>query len=121
MVSSLNAKPTQPYSMRGSGHRAPRGPRAGLAERVPHARNPPAAGRPPGAINELGNICVSTPSICTRSEDQNIEGAGPDANRLELDLLQAIRLALIMRIFILLRVAAVRASDGCRTASRIWR
>ena len=35
-------------------------------------------------------------------EDQNIEGGKvPDSNRLELDLLQAIRLALIMRIFIL--------------------
>ena len=35
-------------------------------------------------------------------EEQNIEGGKiPDENRLELDLLQAIRLALIMRIFIL--------------------
>jgi phosphoenolpyruvate carboxylase len=35
-------------------------------------------------------------------EDQNIEGGKvPDENRLELDLLQAIRLSLIMRIFIL--------------------
>ena len=36
------------------------------------------------------------------SRDQNIEGGKvPDATRLELDLLQAIRLALIMRIYIL--------------------
>jgi phosphoenolpyruvate carboxylase len=35
-------------------------------------------------------------------EDQNIEGGKvPDSNRLELDLLQAIRLALVMRIYIL--------------------
>jgi phosphoenolpyruvate carboxylase len=56
-----------------------------------------------GAINELvHHLRLDAIDLHAILEDQNIEGGKvPDANRLELDLLQAIRLALIMRIFIL--------------------
>ncbi len=56
-----------------------------------------------GAISELvHHLRLDAIDLHGILEDQNIEGGKvPDANRLELDLLQAIRLALIMRIFIL--------------------
>ncbi|MBR2535286.1 MAG: phosphoenolpyruvate carboxylase [Hyphomicrobium sp.] len=56
-----------------------------------------------GSINELvHHLRLDAIDLHGILEDQNIEGGKvPDANRLELDLLQAIRLALIMRIFIL--------------------
>jgi phosphoenolpyruvate carboxylase len=56
-----------------------------------------------GAINELvHHLRLDAIDLHAILEDQNIEGGKvPDANRLELDLLQSIRLALIMRIFIL--------------------
>ncbi len=56
-----------------------------------------------GAINELvHHLRLDAIDLHAILEDQNIEGGKiPDENRLELDLLQAIRLALIMRIFIL--------------------
>ena len=56
-----------------------------------------------GAINELvHHLRLDAIDLHAILEDQNIEGGKvPDASRLELDLLQSIRLALIMRIFIL--------------------
>jgi phosphoenolpyruvate carboxylase len=56
-----------------------------------------------GAINELVHLLrLDAIDLHAILEDQQIEdGTDPDENRLELDLLQAIRLALIMRIFIL--------------------
>ncbi|MGB4864291.1 MAG: phosphoenolpyruvate carboxylase [Hyphomicrobium sp.] len=56
-----------------------------------------------GAINELvHHLRLDAIDLHAILEDQKLEGGKvPDANRLELDLLQAIRLALIMRIFIL--------------------
>jgi phosphoenolpyruvate carboxylase len=56
-----------------------------------------------GAINELVHLLrLDAIDLHAILEELNIEGGKvPDANRLELDLLQAIRLALIMRIFIL--------------------
>lgn len=56
-----------------------------------------------GAINELvHHLRLDAIDLHAILEDQNIEGGRiPDENRLELDLLQAIRLSLIMRIFIL--------------------
>jgi phosphoenolpyruvate carboxylase len=55
-----------------------------------------------GAINELvHHLRLDAIDLHAILEHQNIEGGKvPDENRLELDLLQAIRLALIMRIFI---------------------
>lgn len=56
-----------------------------------------------GAINELVHVLrLDAIDLHVILEDQQIEvGKVPDESRLELDLLQAIRLALIMRIFIL--------------------
>ena len=56
-----------------------------------------------GAINELvHHLRLDAIDLHAILEDQNIEdGLVPDESRLELDLLQSIRLALIMRIFIL--------------------
>jgi phosphoenolpyruvate carboxylase len=56
-----------------------------------------------GAINELvHHLRLDAIDLHAILEDQQLEGGKiPDENRLELDLLQAIRLALIMRIFIL--------------------
>lgn len=56
-----------------------------------------------GAINELVHLLrLDSIDLHAILEDQNLEGGKvPDENRLELDLLQAIRLALIMRIYIL--------------------
>ena len=56
-----------------------------------------------GAINELvHHLRLDAIDLHAILEDQNIEdGRVPDESRLELDLLQSIRLALIMRIFIL--------------------
>jgi len=56
-----------------------------------------------GDISELVHLLrLDAIDLHAILEDQNIEGGKvPDANRLELDLLQAIRLALIMRIYIL--------------------
>lgn len=56
-----------------------------------------------GAINELAHhLRLDAIDLHAILEDQNIEGGKiPDESRLELDLLQAIRLAVIMRIFIL--------------------
>jgi phosphoenolpyruvate carboxylase len=56
-----------------------------------------------GAISELVHLLrLDAIDLHSILEDQNIEGGKvPDATRLELDLLQAIRLALIMRIYIL--------------------
>lgn len=56
-----------------------------------------------GAINELvHHLRLDAIDLHAILEDQALEGGKvPDENRLELDLLQAIRLALIMRIFIL--------------------
>ena len=55
------------------------------------------------AINELvHHLRLDAIDLHAILEDQALEGGKiPDENRLELDLLQAIRLALIMRIFIL--------------------
>lgn len=55
------------------------------------------------AINELAHLLrLDAIDLHAILEDLDIEGGKvPDANRLELDLLQAIRLAMIMRIFIL--------------------
>ena len=56
-----------------------------------------------GAINQLvHHLRLDAIDLHAILEDQNLEGGKvPDEHRLELDLLQAIRLALIMRIFIL--------------------
>ena len=56
-----------------------------------------------GAINELvHHLRLDAIDLHAILEDQHIEGGRvPDQDRLELDLLQAIRLSLIMRIFIL--------------------
>lgn len=56
-----------------------------------------------GAINELVHLLrLDAIDLHAILEDQALEGGKvPDENRLELDLLQSIRLALIMRIFIL--------------------
>jgi phosphoenolpyruvate carboxylase len=56
-----------------------------------------------GAINELvHHLRLDAIDLHAILEDQALEGGKvPDENRLELDLLQSIRLALIMRIFIL--------------------
>jgi phosphoenolpyruvate carboxylase len=56
-----------------------------------------------GDINELVHLLrLDAIDLHAILEDQNIEGGKmPDEHRLELDLLQAIRLALIMRVFIL--------------------
>ena len=56
-----------------------------------------------GAINEfVHHLRLDAIDLHGILEDQNIEGGKvPDESRLELDLLQAIRLAVIMRIFIL--------------------
>ncbi|MGQ0455741.1 MAG: phosphoenolpyruvate carboxylase [Hyphomicrobium sp.] len=56
-----------------------------------------------GSINEfVHHLRLDAIDLHAILEDQNIEGGKiPDENRLELDLLQAIRLAVIMRIFIL--------------------
>ncbi len=56
-----------------------------------------------GAINELvHHLRLDAIDLHAILEDQALEGGKvPDENRLELDLLQAIRLSLIMRIFIL--------------------
>lgn len=56
-----------------------------------------------GAINELVHLLrLDAIDLHVILEDQQIEvGKVPDESRLELDLLQAIRLALIMRIFVL--------------------
>jgi phosphoenolpyruvate carboxylase len=56
-----------------------------------------------GTISELVHLLrLDAIDLHAILEDQNIEGGKvPDENRLELDLLQAIRLAVIMRIYIL--------------------
>ena len=56
-----------------------------------------------GAINQLvHHLRLDAIDLHAILEDQSLEGGRvPDEHRLELDLLQAIRLALIMRIFIL--------------------
>jgi len=56
-----------------------------------------------GDISELVHLLrLDAIDLHAILEDQNIQGGKvPDENRLELDLLQAIRLSLIMRIFIL--------------------
>jgi phosphoenolpyruvate carboxylase len=75
-----------------------------------------------GSINQLvHHLRLDSVDLHAILEDQNLEGGKvPDANRLELDLLQAIRLALIMRIFI--RVAQLprfAAQDGLSYAQVI--
>ena len=56
-----------------------------------------------GAINQLvHHLRLDAIDLHAILEDQNLSGGKvPDEHRLELDLLQAVRLAVIMRIFIL--------------------
>ena len=80
------------------------GPRAS-ATRRPSRRLPRACSRTnaAGAINGLAHhLRLDAIELHSILEDIGLEGGKiPDDHRLELDLLQAIRLALIMRIFIL--------------------